>query len=356
MLQDLAHDAGSVMQILGLDVGFGFTKATNGRETQIFKSVVGDAAEATFNEQLLPGRATIGRHLGLNGETFFVGELAEQQIRGRGFTLDPNQFIARYARTLAMSACAPLADGAQPLRIVTGLPISFFRKYKDPLTQLLQQKHAVTLFRPNGEKEERTLTVDKVRVIPQPFGSLFNLMLNEAGKPASQRFIAEKIGLIDIGFRTADYTISEKTRYSERGSQSTDSGISVAFTAIANALQERSGVAIELFRLYDAVARGTIKIKGKRYDITAPVKTAFNALANRVATEANRLWSDDWDLDAIVVSGGGGAVLAPYLQPLLEGEVIPVPPDQDARLNNVQGYLKYGLHLWGTPAAGKSEA
>lgn len=342
------------MQVLGLDVGFGFTKATNGRDTQIFKSVVGDAAEATFNEQLLPGKSAFGRHLQINGDIYYIGELAEQQSRGRGYTLDPTQFLAKYARTLAVSACAPLTDGSQPLRVVTGLPISFFRKYKDTLTQLLQQRHVVTLFKPNGEKEERALNIEKVRVIPQPFGSLFNLMLNDLGKPTSQRFISEKVGVIDIGFRTADYSISDKTRYSERGSQSTDSGISVAFTAIANALQEKSGVAIELYRLYEAVTRGTIKIKGKRYDITAPVKQAFGALATRVATEANRLWSDDWDLDAVVVTGGGGAVLAPFLQPLLEGEVIPVPPDQDARMNNVQGYWKYGLHLWG--AGPKPEA
>lgn len=334
------------MQVIGLDVGFGFTKATNGRDTQLFKSVVGDAAEATFNEQLLPGKGSLGRHLAINGETFYVGELAEQQSRGRGFTLDPAHFLSKYARTLAVSACAPLADSGTPVRIVTGLPISFFRKYKDTLTQLLQQRHAATLFKPNGDKEERALNVEKVRVIPQPFGSLFNLMLNEAGKPVSQRFLTEKIGVIDVGFRTADYSISDKTRYSERGSQSTDSGISVAFTGIANALQEKSGVAIELFRLYEAVTRGTLKIKGKRYDISAPVKAAFTVLATRVATEANRLWSDDWDLDAIVITGGGGAVLAPYLQPLLEGEVIAVPADQDARLNNVQGYYRYGMHLW----------
>ena len=334
------------MQVIGLDVGFGFTKATNGRDMQVFKSVVGDAAEATFNEQLLPGKNPLGRHLAIGGETFYVGELAEQQSRGRGYTLDPQQFIAKYARTLAVSAIAPLTDGAAPVRVVTGLPISFFKKYKDTLTQLLQQRHVVTLFKPSGEKEERAINVERVRVIPQPFGSLFNLMLSDLGKPVSQRFITEKIGIIDIGFRTADYSISEKTRYSERGSQSTDSGISVAFTAIANALQEKSGVAIELYRLYEAVTRGTIKIKGKRYDITAPVKTAFQALATRIATEANRLWSDDWDLDAIVITGGGGAVLAPYLAPLLEGEVIPVPADVDARLNNVQGYWKYGLHLW----------
>lgn len=340
------------MQVIGLDVGFGFTKATNGRDTQVFKSVVGDAAEATFGEQLLPAKNVLGRHLALNGEMFYVGELAEQQSRGRGFTLDPSQFISKYARTLAVSACAPLTDGNEPLRIVTGLPISFFRKYKDNLTQLLQQRHVVTLFKPNGEKEERALNVERVRVIPQPFGSLFNLMLNDLGKPSSQRYITEKIGVIDVGFRTADYSISDKTKYSERGSQSTDSGISVAFHALANALQEKSGVAIELYRLYDAVTRGTIKIKGKRYDITPLVKQAFTALATKVATEANRLWTDDWDVDAIIITGGGGAVLAPYLTPLLEGEVIPVPADQDARLNNVTGYFKYGLHIWGPGGSG----
>jgi plasmid segregation protein ParM len=354
MLQDFAlAPRGEIMQVLGLDVGFGFTKATNGRDTQVFKSVVGDAAEATFNEQLLPGKSALGRHLTLNGETFYVGELAEMQSRGRGFTLDPTHFLAKYARTLAVSACAPLVDSGTPVRIVTGLPISFFRKYKDTLTQLLQQRHVATLYKANGDKEERALNIERVRVIPQPFGSLFNLMLSDLGKPVSQRFITEKIGVIDVGFRTADYSISDKTRYSERGSQSTDSGISIAFTAIANALQEKSGVTIELFRLYEAVTRGTIKIKGKRYDITTPVKSAFTALATRVATEANRLWTDDWDLDAIVISGGGGTVLAPYLAPLLEGEVIPMPPEQDARLNNVLGYYKYGQHLW---ASGKAES
>jgi plasmid segregation protein ParM len=334
------------MQIIGLDVGFGFTKATNGREVQVFKSVVGDAGEATFNDQLLPGKSANGRHIAIGGEMFYIGELAEQQSRGRGFTLDQNQFLTKYARTLALSAIAPMADPNAPVRIVTGLPINYFRKYKDALTAILQQKHVATLYRPSGEKDERTVNVEKVRVIPQPFGSLFNLMLDAHGRPTGQRFITEKIGLIDVGFRTADYTISDRTRYSERGSLSTDSGISVAFAAISNALQEKSGVAVEIFRLYDAVTRGTIKIRGKRYDITAPVKQAFQGLASRIASEANRLWSDDWDVDAIVVSGGGGAVLAPYLQPMLEGEVIPVPADQDARLNNVTGYWKYGTHLW----------
>src|SRR3546814_19360983 len=96
---------------------------------------------------------------------------------------------------------------------------------------------------------------------------MFNLMLNDIGKAAGQRFVSEKIGIIDIGFRTADYTISEKTRYSERGSQSSDAGIAAAYQAIANVLHEKSGVSVELYRLYDGVSRGSIKIKGARKSV-----------------------------------------------------------------------------------------
>lgn len=335
------------MKLLGVDIGFGYTKATDGRQHQIFKSIVGEANEVQFGESLLPGQPQFPRHIQIAGQSYFVGEMAETHSRGRGFTLDQGQFLSQYAKTLALAALTPFADSGDPVRVVTGLPVSYFRRHKDALTTLLQNRHPVTVVKPgSGEREEKVIYIERVRVIPQPFGAMFNLMLNDIGKPSSQRFINEKIGIIDIGFRTADYTISDKTRYSERGSASTDSGISLAYTAIAHQLQEKSGVNVELYRLYESVAKGTIKIRGRRYDLTGIVQAAFKQLAQRIAQEVNQLWADDWDLDAIVISGGGGAALAPYLQELVEGEVLPVPPDQDTRLNNVQGYWKYGVHIW----------
>lgn len=334
------------MKVLGADIGFGYTKATDGRQFQVFKSVVGEATEIQFTDVLLPGATQHPQHIEYGGQGFFVGSLAETQSKGRGFTLDQNQFLTQYAKTLALTAIAPYVDDGDPVRLVTGLPINFFRRYKEDLTTLLQARHQVTLIMPNGERRDKNIQIDRVRVIPQPFGSMFNLMLNDFGKPSSQRFLTEKIGIIDIGFRTADYTISEKTKFSERGSMSSDSGISAAYTAIANLLQEKSGVTIELYRLYEAVTRGSIKIRGKRYDITGLVQQAFQQLAVRIATEVNRLWADDWDIDAIVITGGGGATLAPVLGTMLEGEVLAMPADFDARLNNVAGYWKYGQHLW----------
>ena len=334
------------MRVLAADIGFGYTKATDGRQTQVFKSVVGEANPAQFTEALLPAAPTASRHFVIHGEDLFVGELAETQSRSRGTTLDPAQFIGQYARSLGLAAIAPYAEHGDPIRLVTGLPISFFRKYKDELSAVLEGRHPVTTFNARGEPEEKSIYIEKVRVIPQPFGSLFNLMLDSQGKPAQPRFVSEKIGVIDIGFRPADFAVADKTRYSERGSLSTDSGMSLAYGAIASVLHEKSGTQVELHRLHDAVARGSIKIRGQSFDLAPMVQQAYAQLASRIAAEANRLWADEWDIDCIVLTGGGGLALAPQLMPLLQGEVLPIPPGQDARSNNVAGYWKYGRHLW----------
>src|SRR3546814_14168422 len=86
-----------------------FPYTTLFRQFQIFKSVVGEAAEIQFSESLLPGASTQPRHFIIGSEAYFIGELAEAQSRGRGFTLDQTQFLAKYAKTLALAALTPFA-------------------------------------------------------------------------------------------------------------------------------------------------------------------------------------------------------------------------------------------------------
>jgi plasmid segregation protein ParM len=335
------------VEILGIDIGFGFTKATNGRDFLVFKSVLGEATDIQFQEQVLAG-PTGDDHLQVevDGKSWFVGELAERQSNVRFFTLDQSQFIAQFAKNLALTAAAQLVGGFIPINLVTGLPIGYYRQHKDELARILQGEHKVALIDAAGKRQEKVININKIRVIPQPFGSMFNLMLNDLGDLGDKRLVKEKVGIIDVGFRTSDYTISDKMRYSERGSRTTDSGIARAFNIIATKLREKSGVSVELYRLYDAVDRGSIKIRGKEYDLKVLTEQVFNQLAGAVAGEVERLWADDWDMDAMVITGGGGAVLAKYLTPLLNGHVLPVDPSKDARLCNVQGYWKFGKHLW----------
>ncbi|MFA5517605.1 MAG: ParM/StbA family protein [Desulfuromonadales bacterium] len=335
------------MEILGIDIGFGFTKASNGRDSLVFKSVLGESAEIQFKETLL-GEAGNDDHLQieLDGQTFFIGDLAERQSNVRFFTLDQEQLIGSYAKSLALAAAARLVGSHLPINLVTGLPIGFYRQHRDEIANILQGEHRVALTDASGKRQEKVININKVRIIPQPFGSLFNMMLNDVGEVGDKRLVKDKLGIIDVGFRTCDYTISDKMRYSERGSRTTDSGIARAFTVIASKLRERSGVNVELYRLFEAVERGAIKIRGKEYDLKSLTEQVFGQLAAAIGNEVDRLWADDWDMDTMVITGGGGAVLAKYLQPLLKGYVLPIDPAQDARLYNVRGYYKFGKHIW----------
>ena len=336
------------MNVVGIDIGFGFTKASSGKDTVVFKSIFGEATDIQFREHLLSSASPEEHlHIELEGESFFVGELAERQSHVRSFTLDQNQFITNFAKIMAMAALSRLVSANDTVNLVTGLPVSFYRRHREELSGLLLGAHSLVTLDVNGARTKTPVTVNQVRVIPQPFGSLFNLMMGDTAELSDKRYVQDKIGVVDVGFRTTDYTISDKTKYSGRGSGSSESGIARAFAMIATKLLEQTGVDVELYRMYDAVARGSIKIRGKTIDLRPLTEDAFSKLASAIATEVDRLWSDDWDIDLIVVTGGGGAVLAPYLEPLLNGEVLAVDPTADSRLNNVRGYWKYGHNVWG---------
>jgi plasmid segregation protein ParM len=291
------------MKVIGIDIGFGFTKATNGREALVFKSIFGEASDIQFREQFLDGAgAEEHLHLEVGGKGYFVGELAERQSNVRSFTLDQNQFIASFAKLMGTAAISRLATRNEQVRVVTGLPISYYRRHRADLTELLQGKHEVVLIDAAGARIETSATVNQVRVIPQPFGSLFNLMLGDSAEVLDKRIVQSKVGIIDIGFRTSDYTIADRTRYSERGSRTTDTGIAQAFSIIAAHLREETGVNVELYRLYDAVSRGSIKVRGESVDLKAVTEDAFGKLATAIATEVERHWVDDWDIDTMVIT------------------------------------------------------
>lgn len=335
------------MAVIGIDIGFGFTKATNGQDSLVFKSIYGNATDIEFRGELVghdePGEYL---HIEFDNNAYFLGELAERQSHVRSFTLDQNQFVTGFSKVLALGALVRLAERNRPVKLVTGLPIGHYRVFRDELTNILMGRHELTIVEPGGKREQTVINVSHVKVIPQPFGSLFNIMLGNTGQVTERRFVESKVGIVDVGFRTSDYTISDKTRYSQRGSQTTDSGIAQAFSMIALKLREMTGVSVELYRLYDAVANGTIKIRGRQVNLKPIVEDAFTRLATAVSGEANRLWADDWDIDLIVVTGGGGAVLAPFLKPLLNGEMHAIEQKADSRLNNVRGYRRYGLNVW----------
>ena len=339
------------MEVLGIDIGFGFTKATNGKETMIFKSIFGDAAEIQFWADFGESASTDHIHVTIDGKSYFVGDLAEQQSSVLNFTLDQERLIADYVRILALTVAGLFFNNSNPINVpinvVSGLPIGYFKQNHERFNEILTGHHRVTYHSHNGNQNTREIYINKVRMLPQPLGSILNQLMDDEGKITNEELATQKVGVVDIGFRTTDFTILDNLRYIDRGSRTADTGISKGVSVISNKLREKCGVSVELYRLYKAAEEGTIKMRGHGFSFEKIRDQVYSQLASTIANDLDRLWADDWDIDTIILTGGGCRELAKYLHPLITGNVIPVDSNTDPRLNNVLGYAKYGKYIWG---------
>jgi plasmid segregation protein ParM len=336
------------MEILGIDVGFGFTKATNGNDFIIFKSIFGDATDIQFRLSIGSASFVENLHVTIEDQSYFIGDFAEQQSNVRQYTLYQERLLTEFTKILSLTAAGSITDKYVPMNVVTGLPIGYLKQYHQQFVKILTGHHDITFHQPDGTKISKKININKVRMLPQPLGSVLNLLMDDKGKIVNKDLAKQKIGVVDIGFRTTDFSIFDRLRYIERGSTTTDTGISKSFSIISKKLREESGVSIEVYRLYKAVETGSIKILGKEYNISKLRDQVFSNSAGIIANDIERLWAEDWDIDTIVLTGGGSMELAKYLQPLIAGNVIPVKNSIDTRLNNVQGYVKYGKYKWET--------
>jgi plasmid segregation protein ParM len=338
------------MDVLGIDIGFGFTKATDGKKNLIFKSLFGDATDLQFWVDFGEGSFSNYFNVTIDGKSYFIGDLAEQQSSVISFTLDQEKLISEFVKVLTLTVVGIFLKEEStinvPINIVSGLPIGYFKHNHKRFNEILTGHHKVTYIQPDGSKIVKEIYINKVRMLPQPLGTILNLLMDDRGNIVNKELAKQKVGVVDIGFRTTDFTIMDRLRYIDRSSRTMDTGISKAFAVIANKLREKCGVSVELYRLYKAAELGTIKMKGHGLNFSKIKDQVYAQLAGTIANDIDRVWAGDWDIDTIILTGGGCIELAKYLQPLISGNVIPTDINVDARLNNVQGYLKYGRYIW----------
>jgi plasmid segregation protein ParM len=345
------------MEIIGIDVGFGFTKAYNGKNSVIFKSIIGDASDIQFHSAFANSSPFSNLHITLDEKSYFLGNYAELQSSIREFTLDQDRLLQNSFKVLAVAAAGLCTDTFAPIQVVSGLPVAYLKRDTKKLMEAIAGVHQITFHQSDGKNIKKTINIDKITIIPQPIGSIFNLLFDENGKFIEKSLATKKIGVVDVGFKTTDFSIFDQLQYIERGSTTMDTGISKCFSLIAAKLRQESNINIELFKMFKFIESGTIKIRGKEYNISSLKKRIYAHTAAAIAADLSRLWENDWDMDSIILTGGGSVELAEYLADSIEGNLIPIPKNLDARFNNVQGYYKFGQHKWGHArfASGRGE-
>jgi len=80
---------------------------------------------------------------------------------------------------------------------------------------------------------------------------------------------------------------------------------------------------------------------GRREDIGSIIDPVLEGVAEELISKAGTLWGEGRDLDAVMITGGGGQALGRYFQVYPHAIVI-----SDPAMANVRGFLKYAQRVF----------
>lgn len=327
---------------MGIDIGYGFVKITDGQEGYVFPSVVGEGtSDATPRMGLQPPTRTDDLRIAVDGRIYNVGNLAIRHSRLAARGLSPTRAEGNNFKVLFLAALSLFCN--QPLNsfaVVTGLPPGRMHLVEE-LTRQIRGEHRILRMTAQGP-EECIIRVDRVTVVPQPLGTYWSQVLDGRGKVREDsRMLQGAIGIIDIGFRTSDLVSVVDGEYVHEQSRTIPVGLVTAYEEIAASLLANYGVERETYALDEAVIRGEIQVAGRRIDITDLRDRAFEQLATKLEVELQSSWQVS-GYDVVLISGGGSHFLARHLQPHLTQAVVPTDPSTA----NGRGFLAWACRLW----------
>lgn len=332
---------------MAVDVGFGRVKALgdNGR-TANFPAVVAGFKPLTFASGLETGESLAIEY---QGRPWWIGEAALRQSTAVRMTTDRTRTTNEEGMALLAAGLANIADKDHELaNLVIGLPVRFYSTMKDEYAKLARDVHKINILSPGGAqvKERRVVIVEGIKVLPQPFGTLFDSILDDSGSLRDKALAGGRVGIIDIGFNTLDLARADALEYNNPQSDSfSGQGLFSAFQELSREIYRALEIELPPEKLEPVVKSREIVLAGKRHDISELTDRAFSAAAEGILSRIRSLWPDRDRLmfDMILITGGGGALLGRYLTPYLGASARIV---EGAVMANSRGFLKFGQRCW----------
>ncbi len=329
-------------RVIGLDMGYGFIKANDGREVCRFPSVVGEASGAAAGPSSFgfqkPDPASDLR-VTINGKTYLLGELAIKHSRMAHRGLSATRAEGDDLRVLFLGALSLFCrDAMNDFYVVTGLPPGRMH-LADDLVSRLRGDHTVTRHVGN-RRHDLSIRLDTIDVVPQPLGTFWAEVLDNRGQLRDDsRLLSGRVGIIDVGFRTSDFATIIDGEYAPAWSRTVPIGMSTGYDNLAQALAERFGLERETYTLDNAVIEGRINVSGRRENISDLRDEVLEDVATKLLIEVQSLWQLQ-DYDTILLTGGGGHVLDRHLRPHVAQFLLV----EDPVSANARGYYAWGTH------------
>lgn len=329
------------MYKVSIDLGYGWTKALSQEGGAVsFPSVVGPGHDR-MPELVSPDPADI--HVEVDGEEFFVGELARKESLGGTFTLERNKIRHRSTSVLLATAAAMTVPGSVPqVFLATGLPVLDYAAQKEEMENFLSSFRARVRFIEGPlAGEVREVRFARVLVFPQAAGAVYSVLRSPDGRVRYGDFLKDgsMIGAVDVGFKTTDFVVFEAGRSLKLRSDlcgTVDAGVYDLYRPLMMAFTRKTGGRLDDTEVEELVRDGSIFYAGRERIFTREIAAAKESLSRKIRDRVEAHWGRKSDfLRAVFLVGGGALLLAQELSGL-HPMVIPVDDPQWA---NARGFL-----------------
>jgi len=324
---------------IGIDVGYGFVKISDGEIGFSFPSVIGEVSQESYVRKMVKKVSDLDdMRVELNGKRYFVGKSAirHSQFAFRDLSSlrsDSVDFQVLFFSALSLYCSAP----QNTFSIVSGLPVSRM-SYAGTLTKLIEEGARITRYLGN-EQKDMNIVIKNIEIVPQPLGTYWSDVLDSWGHELKS--LEGKTGVIDVGYRTSDMITVLDGEYIAEKSKSFNIGMTTAVDEITSGLTESFGLEHGNYGLDEVIAAKTIKVAGETIDVSHIVNNALEKLAANIYGNVHSLWQV-LEYDNILLSGGGCQAIGSYLMPKFKQSKIVTDP----MTANCIGYMNWANRTW----------
>lgn len=358
--------------VIGYDIGYSGVKFMSPNKVGVFPFYARRIPENQIT--LREARETDIYYRDEDG-TWVVGELAYEDVVSSDVVESENELFGRnrfsspmykvLSRTgLGISLMANEFGNPKDKKIVvqTGLPPKYEKTDTKPLKQSLAGRHVfqVRIGKGDWQKFDFTFTVDDIRVMPQPLGSMISASIGRDGKQTSEakKYFASNVVIFDPGCGTLDdYTI-KKGRVVGFDTHP-EFGMHEVFARTCADIYGAYDVEIQVPELQNYLEKGTVYVmdtsgpKPKRVEMSFENILYENCrkVCNEAIDKMNQLHKYFGDTNYIIATGGTYDAWKDIFNDAfseMDGLVI-VPgnvnvPELSNIYSNVRGYYFYLLN------------
>jgi plasmid segregation protein ParM len=321
--------------IRALDLGWGFTKYSrvnpvdNELEYQAFPSLAPRHTGMDLSMSIIGKRDTMV--VNVDGTLYEVGpDSADLDTTDASRNLNDQYIHTEQYKAVFYGALAYTGEDKIDL-LVVGLPLSNMHSAAK-LKELMVGKHKIS--------DDKTVEVVEALVLPQPLGGLYYCFSLGKTKPEFE-FLREEMNLvIDPGFLTFDFLLSNGEKVVDNRSGAHTGGVSKVLRSLADSVSTKFGIKYEnLGALDTGLRRRKIRINGATESLDEHIKNTRSVLEGSVNYCRNIVGAGT-DIDNIILLGGGSHIFRKTLETYFPKHTLHIL--DDAQMANVRGFQLAG--------------